>query len=100
MMDHCAGAQRCVRWTAWPSTLWKPKTFRNSSAFGFTVTESAHSKPPSARGRFLFDIIYTFSRTLQQVQSPGLNCYDFHTKIYREDLQNSEICDIIFLCGN
>ena len=52
--------------------------FRNSSAFVFTVTESAHSKSPSARGRFPFDIIYTFSRTLQQVQSPGLNCYNFH----------------------
>jgi len=24
----------------------------NSSAFGFPVTESAHSKSPSARGRF------------------------------------------------
>ena len=28
--------------------------FRNSSVFGFPVTESAHSKSPSARGRFFF----------------------------------------------
>ena len=26
----------------------------NSSAFGFPVTESAHSKSPSARGRFFW----------------------------------------------
>ena len=30
---------------------------------------------PPARGRFPIGLIYTFLRTLHQVQSPGLNCY-------------------------
>ena len=37
----------------------------NSSAFGLTVTESAHSKSPAARGRFLPGQVYMFLRTLQ-----------------------------------
>ncbi len=44
--------------------------------FGFPVTESAHSKSPSARVRFFLGQIDVIVRTLQQVQSPGLNCYD------------------------
>ena len=43
--------------------------------FGFPVTESAHSKSPSARVRFFLGQIDVIVRTLQQVQSPGLNCY-------------------------
>ena len=43
--------------------------------FGFPVTESAHSKSPSARVRFFLGQIDVLVRTLQQVQSPGLNCY-------------------------
>ena len=31
-----------------------PPSICNSSAFGFSVTESAHSKSPVARGRFLW----------------------------------------------
>jgi len=45
--------------------------------FGFPVTESAHSKSPSAGGRFFLGQIDVIVRTLQQVQSPGLNCYKF-----------------------
>ena len=45
--------------------------------FGFPVTESAHSKSPSARVRFFFGQIDVLVRTLQQVQSPGLDCYRF-----------------------
>ena len=42
---------------------------------GFTVTESAHLKfAIRQRGRFHFSLD-AFTRTLQQVQSPGLNCY-------------------------
>jgi hypothetical protein len=43
--------------------------------FGFPVTESAHSKSPSAGVRFFLGQIDVLVRTLQQVQSPGLNCY-------------------------
>ena len=45
--------------------------------FGFPVTESAHSKSPSAGGRFFLGQIDVLVRTLQQVQSPGLDCYRF-----------------------
>ena len=45
--------------------------------FGFPVTESAHSKSPSARVRFFLGQIDVLVRTLQQVQSPGLDCYRF-----------------------
>ncbi len=52
--------------------------FRNYSVFGFIVTESGLFKVClRQRARFLLDIIYTFLRTLQQVQSPRLNCYVF-----------------------
>ena len=45
--------------------------------FGFPVTESAPSKSPSAGVRFFLGQIDVLVRTLQQVQSPGLDCYRF-----------------------
>lgn len=43
----------------------------------FTVTESSHLKSAIRRRGGFYSNLYTFSRTLQQVQSPGLNRYEF-----------------------
>ena len=45
----------------------------NSSAFGFLLRASSHAKP--LRGVLMHLCHYAISRTLQPVQSPGLNCY-------------------------
>ena len=47
----------------------------NSSAFGFLLQASSHAK--SLRDGLMHLSRYVFLRTLQQVQSPGLNCYYF-----------------------
>ena len=64
-------------------TILPSRLICNSSASGFPVTESAHLKfAMRRRGGFPF-AIHMFSRTLQHVQSPKLNCYiDFsiHSK--------------------
>ncbi len=44
----------------------------NSSAFGFLLQASSHAKP--LRGSLMHLFHYAVSRTLQQVQSPKLNC--------------------------
>ena len=48
---------------------------------GFTVTESAHLKFAIRQRGGFHSSLYAFSRTLQQVQSPGLNCYLFFAVI-------------------
>ena len=48
------------------------KCKRNSSAFGFLLQASSHAKP--LRGGLMHFYLYVISRTLQPVQSPGLNC--------------------------
>jgi len=46
--------------------------FVSSSAFGFLLQASSHAKP--LRGGLMHPSRYAVSRTLQQVQSPELNC--------------------------
>ena len=63
--------------------------------FGFPVTESAHSKSPSARVRFFLGQIDVLVRTLQQVQSPGLNCYECSDFSISKRLVYKALCDKI-----
>ena len=53
----------------------------SSSAFGFLLLASSHAKP--LRGGLTPLNRNAISRTLQQAQSPGLNCY-FCTKLKRK----------------
>lgn len=66
---------QCIQYTT--STAAFSTTFPpyNYSAFGFIVTESdLFQFCLRQRGRILLNL-YTFLRTLQQVQSPELHCY-------------------------
>ena len=69
----------CIRYLLFCKTVTlKFQNIRNSSAFGLTVTESGLFKVCFQQRAGFFGWIYTFLRTLQQVQSPGLNSYIHH----------------------
>lgn len=58
--------------------------YRNSTAFGFAVTESVHFNSPAAKDRFPPGRIYTFLRTLRQRQCPGSNCYQYPSYVKKQ----------------